>query len=87
MGTSWASPCTAAAVAAAESLRAHSSTHFSGRSPGNGVSQPAGSAPKPIKATPARSWRCARRRLQALMLEHLQPGFKVKHEGMNQGTK
>lgn len=50
MGTSWASPRTVAAVAAAESLRAHASTHFSGRSPGNGVSQPAGSAPEPIKA-------------------------------------
>lgn len=50
MGTSWASPSTAAAWRAAESLRAGLSTHFSDCSPGNGVAQPAGSAPKPIKA-------------------------------------
>lgn len=45
-------PLHTAARRAAEGLRANSSTHFSGRSPGNGVTQPAGSVPEPIKAHP-----------------------------------
>lgn len=43
-------PAHTAAWWAAECLCVDSSTHFSGRSLGNGVTQPAGSAPKPIKA-------------------------------------
>lgn len=87
MGTSWASLRTAAAVEAAQAsvpTRAHTS-----------VAVPRATAsrsqlalpPSPSKRTPARGRRRARRRLRALMPEHLQPGFKVKHEGMNQRTK
>lgn len=43
-------PAHTAAWRAAECLRVDASTHFSGRSLGNGITQPAGSAPKPIKA-------------------------------------
>lgn len=51
-------PAHTAAWRAAECLRVDASTHFSGRSLGNGVTQPAGSAPKPIKAHTRRERRC-----------------------------